>query len=176
MPGICPVIALLLASVPTSLLALGQKRYIETTSLPGSFTILRAGNAAPICLDADDYSAVKRAATDLKSDIARVTGVFPVISNSSAELHTYAITIGTIGHSGLIDSLVRNGKTNIAAIAGKWESFQIQVVPNPLPGVESALVVAGSDKRGTIYGRRHFRTNRSVAPVLVGRCSCSSRK
>ena len=88
------VIALLLASVTTSLLALGQKRYIETTSLPGRFPIVRAGNAAPIYVDADDYPGVKRAATDLKSDIARVTGVSPVISNSSAELHTYAIIIG----------------------------------------------------------------------------------
>ena len=73
-----------------------------------------------------------------------------MISNSSDELHTYAIIIGTIGHSRLIDSLVRNGKVNIAAVARQWEWFQIQVVPNPLPGVESALVVAGSDKRGTI--------------------------
>ena len=67
MPGICVVIALLLASVPTSLLALGQKRYIETTSLPGSFPILRAGNAAPIYADADDRPGVKRTATDVRA-------------------------------------------------------------------------------------------------------------
>jgi hypothetical protein len=68
------VITLLLASVPTSLLSLGQKRYIETISLPGGFPIARAGNAAPIYVDADDYPGVKCAATDLQSDIARVTG------------------------------------------------------------------------------------------------------
>ena len=65
--------ALLLASVPTSF-ALGQKRYIETTSLPGSFPIVRARNAGPIYVDADDYPGVKRAVTDLNSDIAHVTG------------------------------------------------------------------------------------------------------
>ena len=36
-------------------------------------------------------------------------------------------------------------------IAGKWEATLIQVVKQPLPGVDSALVIAGSD-RGTIYG------------------------
>ena len=173
------VIALLLASVPTSLLALGQKRYIETTSLPGSFPIVRAGNAAPIYVDAHNYPGVKRAATDLKSDIARVTGVSPVISNSSAELHTYAIIMGTIGHSARIDSLVRSGKINIAAIADKWESFQIQVVPTPLPGIESSLVIAGSDKRGTIYGIDDISEQIGVSPWFwwqtcrfVTRASC----
>ena len=37
-------------------------------------------------------------------------------------------------------------------IAGKWESFFLQVALKPWPGVENALVVCGSDKRGTIYG------------------------
>ena len=158
------VIVLSLASVPTSLLALGQKRYVETTSLPGGFPIVRAGNAAAIYVDADDYPGVKRASTDLKSDIARVTGVSAVISNSIAELHTYAIIIGTIGHSRQVDSLVRSGKINIAAIASKWESFQIQVVPNPLPGIKSALVIAGGDKRGTIYGIYDVSEQIGVAP------------
>jgi hypothetical protein len=85
-------------------------------------------------------------------------------SNSSAELHSYAIIIGTIGHNGRIDRLVRNGKISIAAIAGKWESFQIQVVSNPLPGVESAQVVAGSDKRGTIYGIYDISEHIGVSP------------
>lgn len=35
---------------------------------------------------------------------------------------------------------------------GKWEKYLIQTVRNPLPGVDSAFVIIGSDKRGTIYG------------------------
>ena len=37
-------------------------------------------------------------------------------------------------------------------IAGKWETSLEQVVSHPMPGVDSALVIAGSDQRGTIYG------------------------
>ncbi len=33
-----------------------------------------------------------------------------------------------------------------------WVSFFLQTVANPLPGVDTALVIAGSDKRGTIFG------------------------
>jgi len=52
----------------------------------------------------------------------------------------------------------------VTAIAGKWESFLIQVVPKPLPGVASALIIAGSDKRGTIYGIYDFSDQIGVSP------------
>ncbi|MGA9567128.1 MAG: glycosyl hydrolase 115 family protein [Candidatus Korobacteraceae bacterium] len=108
--------------------------------------------ASSLYVDAADYPGVIRAAADLQGDIARVTGVTPAITNSNSHLPTHAIIIGTIGKSPVIDTLIRGGKINVVAVAGKWESFLIQVVPNPLPGVASALVIAGSDKRGTIYG------------------------
>jgi hypothetical protein len=37
-------------------------------------------------------------------------------------------------------------------VSGAWESYVLQNVKNPLPGVDAALVIAGSDRRGTIYG------------------------
>ena len=40
----------------------------------------------------------------------------------------------------------------------------IQVVPNPLPGVDSALVIGGSDKRGTIYGIYDLSEQIGVSP------------
>jgi Glycosyl hydrolase family 115/Gylcosyl hydrolase family 115 C-terminal domain len=62
------------------------------------------------------------------------------------------VLIGTIGHSPLIDRLVRSGKLDVDGIAGKWETSLQQVVANPLPGIPMALVIAGSDQRGTIFG------------------------
>jgi len=40
----------------------------------------------------------------------------------------------------------------VAKVKGKWEAFTSQVVKNPVPGCPKALVIAGSDPRGTIYG------------------------
>jgi hypothetical protein len=145
-------VALCLVLLSPSAFGLGQQRYVETSPRPGSFAIAHDGRASSLYVDSADYASVIRAAGDLQSDIALVTGVTPTITHSKASLGSQVILIGTIGKSPLIDALVRSGKISVGSIAGKWESFLIQVVPNPLPGVASALVIAGSDKRGTIYG------------------------
>ena len=69
-----------------------------------------------------------------------------------------------MGKSPLIDGLVKSGKLNADAISGKWESFIITTVTNPLPGVDQALVIAGSDKRGTIYGIYEMSEQIGVSP------------
>ncbi|KKA28239.1 hypothetical protein TD95_002433 [Thielaviopsis punctulata] len=62
------------------------------------------------------------------------------------------IIAGTLGRSPTIDALVSSGKLNVSAIANEWESFVSAVISNPVDGVSRALVIAGSDARGTIYG------------------------
>ena len=72
--------------------------------------------------------------------------------------------VGTIGKSPLIDSLAASGKLDTAGVAGKWEAYVIQAVPNPMPNVELGLVIAGSDKRGTIYGIYELSRQIGVSP------------
>lgn len=124
--------------------------FISGSYSKGSFTIAKDGKASPILISNNDYKGVLRAASDLQTDIEKVTGVKPVLKNKSDA--AYAIIIGTIGHNEIIDQLIRDNKINVAGIAGRWESTLIEVVKNPLPNVDSALVIVGSDKRGTIYG------------------------
>ena len=62
------------------------------------------------------------------------------------------VIIGTLGSSWLIDQLVAAGKIDVAEMEGVWEAWLIQTVRRPMPGVDSALVIVGSDKRGTIFG------------------------
>jgi hypothetical protein len=114
--------------------------------------IAQRGVASSIYVDSSDHAGVIRAAKALQGDITLVTGSTPTMAHSKAILGARAIIIGTVGKSPLIDRLIRNGKISVTSIAGKWESFLIQVVPKPFPGVASGLVIAGSDKRGTIYG------------------------
>jgi hypothetical protein len=75
-----------------------------------------------------------------------------------------AVIVGTLGHSALIDALVASGKFDAQGLRGKWESFLLQVVENPVPGVARALVIAGSDKRGTIYGVYELSEQIGVSP------------
>jgi hypothetical protein len=62
-----------------------------------------------------------------------------------------AIIAGSI-NSTLIRTLSRDGNFDASGLEGKWESFRTEVLEDPLPGVRRALVIAGSDKRGTIFG------------------------
>ncbi|KAK4653830.1 hypothetical protein QC762_511520 [Podospora pseudocomata] len=62
------------------------------------------------------------------------------------------IIAGTIGHSAIIDALITSGAVDVSETEGKWEAFTSQVVENPIPGTAKALVIAGADPRGTIYG------------------------
>jgi hypothetical protein len=75
-----------------------------------------------------------------------------------------AVIVGTIGKSPLIEELNREGKIDIGDITGDWESFIIQVIDDPLPGIDKALVIAGSDKRGTIYGIYEVSAQIGVSP------------
>jgi hypothetical protein len=137
---------------------------METEYSEGCFTLARGKVVAPIAVDADDYAGVIRAAHDLKADMYRVTDKSPTLITKTADLSSDAIIVGTAGKSAFIETLMNNGKLDIASINGQWESYVIQVIANPLPGVSNALVVAGSDKRGTIYGIYELSERMGVSP------------
>jgi len=154
-PGLC---------LAASAFALGQVRYVETVKASGSFPLVEAKAAPSVYIDSGDYAGVVRAAGDLVTDVARVTGTTPAITHDDKGLGANAVLAGTIGNSALIDRLIREGKIDASQITGKWEAFLIQVVARPLPGVASALVIAGSDKRGTIYGIYDLSEQIGVSP------------
>ena len=149
---------------PRNGFALGQTRYVENISHPGDFAIVDGKTVATIYVDTNDWAGVIRAASDLRSDVARVTGATPVTTPDGTNPGPNPIIAGTIGRSAIIDRLIREGKVDASIIAGKWESFFIQVVPDPLPGVTCALVIVGSDKRGTIYGLYDLSEEIGVSP------------
>ena len=132
--------------------ALGQEQYVQFTAAPGGFAIVNANTTATIYVDAKDWPGVLRAANDLSNDIKDVSGKAPRVVSGGEISGRSVIIIGTVGKSEIIDQLVAAHKIDVSGIQGKWESYFTQVVRNPLPGVDSALVICGSDKRGSIYG------------------------
>ncbi len=130
----------------------GGTNYVSETHASGDFQLFYNNAAAKIYVASNDHAPVVRAVNDLKTDIGTVTGVTPTVQNSTSNLGSHAIIIGTIGKSTVIDNLISQNKLDVTNISGKWESFVIQVVDNPVSGVSKGLVIAGSDKRGTIYG------------------------
>ena len=119
--------------------------------------------ASFLWVDANDYKGVIRAIDDLQMDIERVTNCRPQISYNNIS-KKYPVIIGTVGNSKLIDDLVLSGKLDESNLKGKWESFVITTITDPMPGIEQALVIAGSDKRGTIYGIYELSRQIGVSP------------
>ena len=52
------------------------------------------------------------------------------------------------------------------ACAENGRSTSFALVEDPLPGIRRALVIAGSDKRGTIYGLFHLSERIGVSPLV----------
>jgi len=150
--------------VPRLSFALGQAQYVEFTPGSDCFPIAQGGATASLWVATNDHPGVLRAVHDLQTDIARVTGISPALTSTETSPGKNVILIGTLGKSPLIEGLVQDQKIDVAGLRGQWESFVVQVVPHPLPGINQALVICGSDPRGTIYGIYDLSEEMGVSP------------
>ena len=149
--------------------AIGERQFVRFEAGRDVVVLAGPGKAARLLIDPNDYAGVKRAAADLQADIARVSGARPALLESRARPAAAGagadlVLVGTLGKNALIDKLAREGRIDAKALSGKWEGFLIQTVKNPMPGVARALVVAGSDKRGTIFGLYTLSEQIGVSP------------
>jgi hypothetical protein len=141
---------------------------IELSSTPSNdpdcVTIVGGGSEAAVVLDAQEYPVVRIAAGLFAEDVRRVTGRRLVLTNE-ARGPVQAVLVGTLGRSAWIQKLVGAGKLkDIASIQGCWEATLMQVVDKPFAGVERALVIVGSDRRGTAYGLMQLSQKMGVSP------------
>ncbi|RMJ12492.1 hypothetical protein CDV36_007852 [Fusarium kuroshium] len=131
-----------------------EEQFIEFS--PGGTDLVDA----TILVDEADFAGVKIAARNLSQDFARVTKKNPLhieMLGGSTDITTndsrVAIIVGCVESSPLLQRLERENCVQLSAIRGKWESFLTVLVDKPLAGCfDAALVIAGSDKRGAIFG------------------------
>lgn len=137
------------------------------TELPdGIFTIASGKNAVKLYIDydSDDYEGLELVSKSFADDVRRVSDTDIDIVTDEKELSGSVIIAGSIGKNKLIDKLIDAGKLKTDDIKGKWEVYKTDVIENPFEGVEKALVIAGSDKRGTIYGLYRISEMMGVSP------------
>lgn len=106
--------------------------------------------SASILFDDDESVTVKTSISLFAEDIERVSGVKPELTNEMPQSNV--VIVGTIGSGRWIGQLVKSKKINVSKIANGREQFVVKVVEKPFKGVDKALVIAGSDRRGTAYG------------------------
>lgn len=131
-----------------------------------SFELASANHSAQIFLDEKgaDYEGLKLVANCFAEDVKLVADAEPDIVTDESELTGTPVIAGSIGNNEIISRLAVEGKLDLSPIEGKWETYRMAVVENPLEGIERALVIAGSDKRGTMYGIFHLSELMGVSP------------
>jgi Glycosyl hydrolase family 115 len=144
---------------------LGGAGYVTDTQAVGDFALTQRGETATFLVSSSDWPGVVRAVGDLSEDVKRVTGTQSAVLQNATRLHGRdVVLVGTIGKSLLIDELIRQHKLDVSGVAGKWESAVTTIVEHPMPGIRRALVIAGSDKRGTIFGLYDLSEQIGVSP------------
>lgn len=124
--------------------------------------LLNANNRVEIYMDTNDCKGVSYAAHALLKDIKSVSGATATLTTDAgflkkADTARPAILVGTIGHSAAIDQLVKHKRINGNLLKGKREKFIITLT-------DGQLVIAGSDRRGTIYGIYELSQQMGVSP------------
>ena len=138
-------------------LGIGQITCVSFQPSVDSFSIVNNKQAASILISANEWPGVQLATADFAADIQRVTDVESSITNVSSPLNSSfsptspPIIVGTLGKSSLMQQIINSTGLDVSAIQGNWESFMSRVVYDPLPGIDSAYVIIGADKRGTIF-------------------------
>lgn len=142
-----------------SFASIGKEQFVFTQYHPGYFSLVNNGLPISIIIEDNEDKGVLRAVNNLRDDFNKVTGNYP-----KAEKANKSIIIGTVNKSSLIDRLIKESKINGNEIIDKNEKYIITNVSNPVSGIEEAIVIAGSDKRGAIYGIYELSAQIGVSP------------
>jgi len=130
----------------------------------GELALVSGSQTSDIYVDPGDFEVVKIAAGLIADDIERVTGKRPAIKSDATQLGANAMIVGTLEESRLLHQIAAAGQLDSSRIQGRWEAYGIKLVSKPLAGVAKALVIAGSDRRGTAYGVMEISRRIGVSP------------
>ena len=137
-----------------------------TISAAEQFVVFKASDdafslqGASISFDAKEHTCVQRAIANLQQDFERVTGKSRLSGTSDK-----SILIGTVGVNKQLDQWVKKGE--LRDLKGKTEKYILKTIGDQ-------LVIAGSDKRGTVYGIYELSKQIGVSPGTTG-LTCPSR-
>jgi hypothetical protein len=113
---------------------------------------------------------VKRVANTVSEDLLLVTGKKPNVTSILKNCTSERIIIAaTHGNSALTDSFIERKLMSADDISGKRECYLIKVLETPFadfPKIKQALIIIGSDKRGSIYGLFRLSEMCGVSPLV----------
>ena len=141
--------------------ALDHPKAVLPSLAADRFTLVESGQPVSILVSTTEDKAILRAAENLADDFERVTGKRPLLSDNVSSGRV--IIIGSLD-SPYVKEMVSRGKFSAAGLEGCNEKYLIQTVTEPLEGTDEALVIAGSDRRGVVYGIYELSEQIGVSP------------
>ena len=161
----------LFALLQMSMLSAAEQ-FISFSQQPGAVSLVNA----TIGYSDNDDEGVKIAIRNLQADMERVLGKAPTLSvvegnlqSVGGDLQSPTILIGTLGKNPVIDEIANRKSVNnkLSDLKGKREKFiitDIQLSTLNSQTSNPTIVIAGSDRRGTIYGIYELSRQLGVSP------------
>jgi len=137
---------------------------VENNIANNHFTLVNKQSVAAIWIDTKDDWLVTKSVSLLQQDIKAVSGKMPHMFSSNNMGKQSVIIIGTANQSSIIKQLIQEKKLSVRDIMGKWEAYKIVTINHPYANIDKALVIVGSDKRGTAYGVFELSKQIGVSP------------
>ena len=138
----------------------GKKLAVFADAGEGRFPL---SEAVVVCDEADGKTVAKVAEL-FAGDVGRVTGKDAQVKTDTVAGSRFVVLMGTVAGNRWIRQLAEEGKLALSSLQDGWEQFVIRQVSRPFPEVESALVIAGSDRRGAAYGAFTLSEKMGVSP------------
>ena len=134
---------------------------------------------ASLLYDEGEWSGVRKIADRVCDDIKAVFGKKPELLSVKEAVQAEAVTapvlFGTVGKCNALSKLDKTGFISLKEIEGKREVYSFTLlrdVPKKLfvngakGDFAQLLVIAGSEKRGTVYGLFHLSEMLGVSPFI----------
>lgn len=155
------LLCLITAFVMTDAMAIDHPSATRPVLSPDRFTLVADGKPVPVLFDPCEDKAILHAAGNLVADFERVTGSRPDLMKSPDS--DRAIIVGSLG-SPMVKEIVSRGLLDPKELDGCREKYIISTVKNPIDGIGEALLIVGSDRRGTVYGIYELSEQIGVSP------------
>lgn len=155
-------VSLMLMMSALGAMAIDHPGITHRSSDASRFTLINNNTPNAILIDADEDAGIRLAANNLQQDFFCVCGNRPDVVTTAPSADRMII-VGSL-NSQYIKQIAKRKLIDLKELKGKTEKYIMTTVANPLGNGGEALVIAGSDKRGTIYGIYELSEQIGVSP------------
>lgn len=147
----------MVTTIPLNLSA--AERFVAFRPENGCTLLQTQEKTLHIFIDEQEFQGIKTATSNLVRDIGNVTGNQPeTVGRMTPDTR---LVVGSVEKNGIIKRLIKEKKLNGKELQGKREKYIITTVND---NGNTYTVIAGSDKRGAIYGIYELAEQMGVSP------------